>query len=384
MDLLEYQAKTLFRDMGIPVLASQRIYRPQDLKGLTIPYPVVLKSQVPTGGREKAGGVKFAENTIDAVAAAQTIFHLPIMGEYPDVVLAEAKYNAEQEFYLAVVLDTGARRPLLLGSRVGGIDAEMAMEQIQLVLVDQEFSPFYARRLTLKMGLQGGLIQSVSDIVEKMYRLFVEKDLDLVEINPLGVSRTGQVMALDGKVTLNDDGLGRHADLVTLVTKNAHCHSSNRELFIHQEQLQLVELEGNIGLLCNGNALTMTTLDLVYKAGGMPANFVNVGGDNQGGRIPAAMCERIERGLELIAKDKSVKVLLVNAIGSSTPGERLASAIASFLQRRSRDSQAIELQAIVRLVASDLPKVKALLEGLPVTVVESLDEAVDRAIARAN
>ena len=384
MDLLEYQAKALFRDMGIPVLPSERIYHPKDLKGLTIPYPVVLKSQVPTGGRGKAGGIKFAENTIDAVAAAQTIFQLPIVGEYPEVVLAEAKYNADQEFYLAVVLDTGARRPLLLGSRVGGIDAEAAMEQMQLVVVDQEFSPFYARRLALKMGLQGGLIQAVSNIVQKMYGLFVQKDLDLVEINPLGVSATGQVMALDGKVTLNDDALGRHSDLVILATKNAHCRSSTRDLSANAEPLRLVQLEGNIGLLCNGGALTMTTLDLIYKAGGMPANFVNVGGDAQAGWIPAAICSQIERGLELIAKDASVRVLLVNAIGSLVAGDRLAAAIASFWQRRSRDPQAGKLQAIVRLVASDPDRAKALLESLPVTVVESLDEAVDRAISLAN
>ena len=217
MDLLEYQAKSLFRQMAIPILPSQRIDNLADLKGLKIPYPVVLKSQVRAGGR--AGGIKFVENTIDAVAAAQTIFNLPIEDEYPQVLLAEAKYNADQELYLAVLLDPVARRPVLLGSRQGGMDVEGSIEQMQQVAVDQEFSPFYARRLTLKMGLQGDLIQSVSTIVEKMYRLFVEKDLDLVEINPLGISPRGEVMALDGKVTANDDALGRHPDLAALSEK---------------------------------------------------------------------------------------------------------------------------------------------------------------------
>ncbi|MBD0393360.1 MAG: acetate--CoA ligase family protein, partial [Microcoleus sp. C1-bin4] len=219
MDLLEYQAKSLFRQMAIPILPSQRIDNLADLKGLKIPYPVVLKSQVRAGGRGRAGGIKFVENTIDAVAAAQTIFNLPIEDEYPQVLLAEAKYNADQELYLAVLLDPVARRPVLLGSRQGGMDVEGSIEQMQQVAVDQEFSPFYARRLTLKMGLQGDLIQSVSTIVEKMYRLFVEKDLDLVEINPLGISPRGEVMALDGKVTANDDALGRHPDLAALSEK---------------------------------------------------------------------------------------------------------------------------------------------------------------------
>ena len=192
MDLLEYQAKELFREMGIPILPSQRIDHPKDLKGLQIPYPVVLKSQVRVGGRGKAGGIKFAANTIDAVAAAQMIFKLPILGEYPEVLLAEAKYNSQEEFYLAVVLDTAARRPVLLGSKTGGVEAEAVMSQMQLVVVDHEFSSFYARRLAVLMGLSGPLIQAVSDVVEKMYLLFAQKDLALVEINPLGVSSTGR------------------------------------------------------------------------------------------------------------------------------------------------------------------------------------------------
>ena len=115
MDLLEYQAKELFRDMGIPVLPSQRIERPKDIKALTLPYPLVLKSQVYIGGRGRVGGVRFVENTIDAIAAAQTIFNLPIMGEYPKLLLAEAKYDVERELYLAVTLNRSMRRPVLLG-----------------------------------------------------------------------------------------------------------------------------------------------------------------------------------------------------------------------------------------------------------------------------
>ncbi|MGK7921336.1 MAG: ATP-grasp domain-containing protein, partial [Trichodesmium sp.] len=166
MDLLEYQAKALFSEMGIPVLPSQRIDYPKDLKKLKIPYPVVLKSQVHAGERNRLGGIKFVENTIDAVAAAQTIFNLPIKDEYPEVLLAEAKYNPDQELYLAVVLDPIASRPVLLGSIQGGIDTETALKNMQQVVVNQEFSPFYARRLMVKIGLEGKLIELVSHIVE--------------------------------------------------------------------------------------------------------------------------------------------------------------------------------------------------------------------------
>ncbi|MGL5135034.1 MAG: ATP-grasp domain-containing protein, partial [Planktothrix sp.] len=269
MDLLEYQAKTLFREMGIPVLPSQSIENAQDLKGLKIPYPVVLKSQVRAGGRGKAGGIRFAENTIDAVAAAQMIFNLPIRGECPQVLLAEAKYDADRELYLAVTLDSGSRRPVLLGSQQGGVNVEATLSKIQQVIVDQDFSPFYARRLILKMGLQGDLILLVSAIVEKMYHLFVQKDLDLVEINPLGISPTGEVMALDGKVIANDGALGRHEDLITLLKAQEKCSSLSLPIISDQlfhPELNLVELQGNIGILCNGAGLTMATLDLIMQS----------------------------------------------------------------------------------------------------------------------
>ncbi|MEG4075537.1 succinate--CoA ligase subunit beta [Microcoleus sp. Pol14C2] len=408
MDLLEYQAKSLFRQMAIPILPSQRIDNPADLKGLKIPYPVVLKSQVRAGGRGRAGGIKFVENTIDAVAAAQTIFNLPIEDEYPQVLLAEAKYNADQELYLAVLLDPVARRPVLLGSRQGGMDVEGSIEQMQQVAVDQEFSPFYARRLTLKMGLQGDLIQSVSTIVEKMYRLFVEKDLDLVEINPLGISPTGEVMALDGKVTANDDALGRHPDLATLSGKRqssglarerrsphtsgdrSHSHSKvqqqpefdpkSKSPISNSESLQLIELDGNIAVLCNGVGLTMATLDAVTHQGGKPANFVNIGSLD---RYDAAnaLRDRAELGLELVAQDKSVKVILVNILGSASKTEEIIAAVVGYLERKARANR--HIQVVLRLVEIDADAVKKRLGQLPVQLASTLDEAAAASVSSA-
>ncbi len=408
MDLLEYQAKSLFRQMAIPILPSQRIDNPADLKGLKIPYPVVLKSQVRAGGRGRAGGIKFVENTIDAVAAAQTIFNLPIEDEYPQVLLAEAKYNADQELYLAVLLDPVARRPVLLGSRQGGMDVEGSIEQMQQVAVDQEFSPFYARRLTLKMGLQGDLIQSVSTIVEKMYRLFVEKDLDLVEINPLGISPTGEVMALDGKVTANDDALGRHPDLATLSGKRQssglarerrsphaggdrpHSQSKvqqspefdpkSKSPISNSESLQLIELDGNIAILCNGVGLTMATLDAVTHQGGKPANFVNIGSLDRY-YAANALRDRAELGLELVAQDKNVKVILVNILGSASKSEEIIAAVAGYLERKARANR--HIQVVLRLVEIDADAVKKRLGQLPVQLASTLDEAAAASVSSA-
>lgn len=410
MDLLEYQAKSLFRQMAIPILPSQRIDNLADLKGLKIPYPVVLKSQVRAGGRGRAGGIKFVENTIDAVAAAQTIFNLPIEDEYPQVLLAEAKYNADQELYLAVLLDPVARRPVLLGSRQGGMDVEGSIEQMQQVAVDQEFSPFYARRLTLKMGLQGDLIQSVSTIVEKMYRLFVEKDLDLVEINPLGISPRGEVMALDGKVTANDDALGRHPDLAALSEKkllgglarerrsphapgdrlnsNSKVQHSPRPEFdpksqspiSNSESLQLIELDGNIGILCNGVGLTMATLDAVTHQGGKPANFVNMG-SLEHYEAANALRDCAELGLELVAQDKNVKVILVNILGSASKSEEIIAAVAGYLERKARANR--HIQVVLRLVEIDADAVKKRLGQLPVQLASTLDEAAATSVSSA-
>ncbi|MCL6434052.1 MAG: succinate--CoA ligase subunit beta [Leptolyngbyaceae cyanobacterium HOT.MB2.61] len=392
MDLLEYQAKELFRGIGIPVLPSQRIDRPKDLKGLTIPYPVVLKSQVYIGGRGRVGGVRFVENTIDAVAAAQTIFNLPIMGEYPKALLAEAKYDADQEFYLAVVLNRSIRRPVLLGSQQGGIDVQAAMDQMQHVVVEQEFSPYYARRLALKMGLQGDLMISVAGILEKMYQLFIQKDLDLVEINPLGVSPSGTVMALDGKVTVNDDALARHPDLAAIL------ETQDKTAFEPLTELPVaMEADGQIGILCNGAGLTMATMDLICQAGGKPASFLNIGGETQWNSSSNILRQRLERGLELMTQTKQVRVLLVNLVSSLIPCDEIAGVITAFLKRRIREPRGVSEirpdtliihtlripQLVVRLVGSECDRAKARLADAQVTIADTLDDAVAQTIVLA-
>jgi succinyl-CoA synthetase beta subunit len=261
MDLLEYQAKDLFQEVGIPTLPSQRIDRPTDIKFLKIPYPVVLKSQVSVGHRGKVGGVRFVENTIDGIAAAQTMFNLPIFGEVPQVLLAEAKYDVSREFYLAVLIDYRSRRPVLLGSERGGMDLVAVMDSLQQVMIDDTFSPFYARKLAILMGLSGELLVQVSGIIEAMYRLMVAHDLDLVEINPLGVSNDGKLMALDGKVTVNDRAIIRHPKLQELMRQ------STRQNTMGRIPKALATGSGRIGLLVEGRGLAVATVVELQRAG---------------------------------------------------------------------------------------------------------------------
>lgn len=411
MDLLEYQAKELFQAMGIPVLPSQCISQPQDLKGLKIPYPVVLKSQVRRGGRGKAGGVRFAENTIDAIAAAQTIFNLPIMGDYPDIILAEAKYDADREFYLAVVLDTSLRRPVLLGSQEGGMNAEATLNQVQRVIVDQDFSPFYARRLAIKMGLKGKLIASVSTVVQKMYQLFLQEDLDLVEINPLGVSVNGDVMALDGKVTVNDTALNRHPHLTTLTARLAPPPTLPPVL----AQATRWELGGTIGLICNGTGLTLATLDMLYQAKGKAGSCLNLGGDVQADcelaasaltgenapLPPAGIPAQLTEALTLLSQNARLRVILVHLVCGALDAATLTAAIATYLKRQERLPRSHGLPALViRLLGPTQAATQAALATLsgdptiaapatdrtrgPIFCYETLSEAIAQAIDLAN
>lgn len=409
MDLLEYQAKELFREMGIPVLPSQRIDHTGDLKRLQIPYPVVLKSQVRAGGRGRVGGVRFAENTIDAIAAAQAIFNLPILGEYPQVLLAEAKYDVTREFYLAVTLDYNARRPVLLGSSQGGMNVEAVMEQMQQVIVEEEFSPFYARRLAVKMGLKGNLIGSVSCILEKMYQLFVQKDLDGLEINPLGVSSTGEVMALDGKITVNDAAFNRHPDLAMLaaempeseMTKETPLETYNNT---SQSSLNWVNRDGNIGILCNGSDLAIAIADLVTRAGGSPRLCLSVSEEASGDLSAASRGEKLEQELERFVQNKNIKVLLVNIVGSAAVNEEVASSIVNYLQRKVNDIPEVPSQAtrrfrprgsdrryeqkslpqfIVRLLGSEIDYSSEHFASMPVNWIDNLEDAIAQAVSLA-
>lgn len=414
MDLLEYQAKELFREIGIPVLPSQRIDHPTDLKRLKIPYPVVLKSQVPAGGRGKAGGIRFAENTIDAIAAARAIFNLPIVGRYPQVLLAESRYDAEQELYLAVILDYAIGRPVLLGSARGGIDTEAILKQMQRVVVEQEFSSFYARRLALKMGLQGQLIESVSGIIQKMYHLFIQKDLDVVEINPLGISARGEVMALDGKISANDNALGRHTELATLA-------STMPDSYLRRvPDLNWTDTEGNIGILCNDTCLAAATLDLVYQAKGKPARCLVLDGyANWDVHSASSPVQQLPSALKQITDIKGIKVILINILSSATASEQVAQIIANFLlsrfgevpllkvadqaepptgvssrshRERTNGTHTLSRQSVsltqlphfvVRIVGGKIDAAKERWVEIPVHWMDNLDEAVAQSISLA-
>ena len=403
MDLLEYQVKEWFRKIGIPVLPSQRINHPTDLKRLKIRYPIVLKSQVYGDKRALAGGVRFVETTIDAIAAAQNIFNLPILGELPDVLLAEAKFDVEKEFYLAVVLDTAACRPVLLGCDEADVDWEHAENKIQHVVVEQDFSPFYARRLALKMGLRGKMMQSVSAIVEKMYQLFTQKELDLVEINPLAVSGSSQVMALNGNVRVNDRAIARHPEIATMaakMTKRSYSSHVNHNF----NSWNGLYLTGNVGIIGNGVGSLMTTLDSVANAGGEPGTCLNLRHSPSTDTLHTSFSDRLEAALHMMAENRKTQVILINFLGTIPESGKVSDAIDKFIQNFARGlkphigsshgSKSLRYRTfprlVLRLAGSEYKSDREYLASLKtprdlnVVVVENLDEAVNQAVRVAS
>ena len=410
MDLLEYQAKQLFDEVGIPVLPSQTIDDSTEIKKLQIPYPVVLKSQVRAGGRSRAGGIRFVENTIDAIAAARAIFNLPIIGEYPQVLMAEARYDAEREFFLAVVLDYQLQFPVLLGSASGGINIEALLENMQKVVVEEEFSAFYARRLAIKMGLQGVLLQSVSAILEKMYHLFVDKDLDIIEINPLGVSTDGEIMALDGKITVNDRALKRHPDLISLAMPKPSLSEETSDP--EPRLLEGVDDKGNIGIICNSALLAQATWDLIAQEKGKLACCLIVGETDEGELLSASsLTMQMEQALERALAVPGLKTLLINVLGGTPITQAVAQAMERYWQpqieqitqtkteerteratggtsrrRKTRSSPRQEVESpqwVVRLAVAEIEPIREQLAAMPIHWNDDLESAVSQTISLA-
>lgn len=337
MDLLEYQAKQLFEQVDIPILPSQSISHPSELKSLHIPYPIVLKSQVLASGRAKAGGVKFVENTIDAIAAAQSIFNLPIEGEYPKVILAEARYDAENEFFLAIMLDYALKRPVLLGSSHGGINIEILLDNLQTCVIEEEFSPFYARRLVKQMGLTGKAIASVSKIIEKMYDLFITHDLDIIEINPLAINANGEVMALDGKIRVNDYALNRHPNLLKSLTRETHQLSSTINQYHQNSMIKEVnkpiltlDFDSNLAIISDTVDTTIFTVNsFIFKEQKINSCYLLVNQNIKNEK------EQINELFSSILDNSNIDVVLINISSWSNTVDLLIQKIEQYFHKQT-------------------------------------------------
>ena len=358
MKLFEYEAKQLFHEAGINVpKGSQTIHYPEEIVFLKLNYPIVLKTQVLTGGRGKAGGIKFANNITEAIENAEQLFNLPIKGEKPKALLLDPKVPIKKEFYLAITLDREYKCPILIGSSEGGMEIESSHSAKIVPVYGGDYSAHYGRKLAYEMGLNGN----------KLYALYEKYDLELAEINPLAQLEDGSIIALDGKITVSDDALDRQPKFNGL--KVHHLNDlSEREQRAAMSGLNLVELgEGSIGILCNGAGLTMATMDLVQFKGGKPANFLDVGGGANRNKVNAA--------LNLVIKNPNVKVILINILGGITACDEVAAPLIDFKQKYP------DHKLVIRLLGNNQAKARELLKGTGIEFIDDLDSAVNAAVA---
>src|SRR3954464_13701612 len=318
MDLLEYQGKQLFAQFGIPVSEGRVARTPEQARQAAeeLGGPVVVKAQVLTGGRGKAGGVKLADDPADAEQKAKDIIGLDIRGHVVERLWIEKASDIAKEYYLSVTFDRGAKQPLFMFTTQGGVEIEEVATSDPDALVRlhvdplEGFQPWVARRLVYGAGVSdAGEQKQLADIVAKLYRCFVESDAMLTEINPLIVTPDGEVKALDSKFTVDDSALYRHPDIAELRDTSAADHL---EAFAREKGVTYVKLDGEVGILGNGAGLSMSTVDVVVVAGGRPANFCDLGGGGS--------AEGVVDALDVITRDPQVRSILFNIFRGVTPG----------------------------------------------------------------
>ena len=342
MDLLEYQGKELFRRFGIPVSEGRLATTPAEARSAAeqIGGQVVVKAQVLTGGRGKAGGVKLADGPQDAEQKAKEIIGLDINGHVVEKLWVESASDIAKEYYLSVTFDRGAKQPLFMFTTRGGVEIEQVAEESPDALIRlhvdplEGFQPWVARRLIYGARVEDPSEQKqIADIIGKLYRCFVECDAMLAEINPLIVTPDGQVKALDSKFTVDDSALYRHPDIAEFRELSA---ADPLEAFARVKGVTYVKLDGYVGILGNGAGLSMSTVDVVVVAGGKPANFCDLGGggDSQG----------VIDALEVITRDDQVRSILFNIFGGITRCDEVARGILEALEQMQ-----ITLPIVVRL-----------------------------------
>jgi len=331
VDLYEYQGKELFRRFGIPVSEGRLATTPAEARAAAeeLGGQVVVKAQVLTGGRGKAGGIKLAEGPDDAEQKADEILGLDIRGHVVRKLWIESASDIAKEYYLSLTFDRGTKKPLFMLTTEGGVEIEEVAatnpDALSRLHVDplEGFQPYQARRLIYGAGIEDESEQKqILGIVEKLYRCFVESDAMLCEINPLIVTPDGEVRALDSKFTVDDNALFRHPDVAEMRDPDAY---PPEERAAREKDVTYVKLDGEVGILGNGAGLVMSTLDVIALVGGRPANFCDLGGggDAQG----------VVDALEVITGDPQVKSILFNIFAGITRCDVVAQGILQALSQ---------------------------------------------------
>ncbi len=354
MDLFEYQGKQFFGSFGIPVSAGDVVQTVEDAVSVAErldTYPVVVKAQVQVGGRGKAGGIKLANNVDEVREHAGNILGMDIKGHTVERVWIEVASDIAEEYYASFTLDRSAKKHLGMLSAQGGVEIEAVAEEnpdaIAKIWIDpvDGLTEAVCREWVAAAALNPAATDGAVDILLKLYRAYVDGDADLVEINPLILKPTGEVHALDAKVTLDGNADFRHEWAEYEATQER----DEREQAAHDKGLQYVGLDGSVGIIANGAGLAMSTLDVVNQAGGKPANFLDIGG--------GANADVMAGALEVINNDPAVRSIFINIFGGITRGEEVANGIVEALGRVD-----ISSPIVIRLDGTNAEEGRAILE----------------------
>lgn len=380
MDLFEYQARDLFEAKGVPVLGGAVATTPEEARNAAekLGGKVVVKAQVKIGGRGKAGGVKLAENPDDAFEKAKAILGMDIKGHLVRKVMIAQAAPIESEYYLAILLDRAARSFLVMASVAGGMDIEEVAhktpEKLARVHVNanQGLDKSKAIEIVKKGAFPEDVVNDVADVLVTLWKTFQESDATLVEVNPLVKTKDGRIIALDGKVTLDDNAAFRHPDHESLID---HAATNPLEALAKEKDLNYVKLEGEVGVIGNGAGLVMSTLDVVAYAGEKygvkPANFLDIGG--------GASAQVMADGLSIILGDLAVRSVFVNVFGGITACDAVANGIVQALEMLG-DKATKPL--VVRLDGNNVLEGRRILNEANHPLVTQLD-TMDGAAARA-
>ena len=377
MKLQEYQSKRLFGKFGIPIPEGDVATTPEEARQIAeqLGGAVVVKAQVLVGGRGKAGGVKLAKTPAEAEAHARNILGMDIKGLTVEKVLIDPAADIKEEVYLAVILDRAARQIAIMASAAGGMDIEEVAattpEKIVTVRIDPALglTSFQTRELAYGIGLTDKQqVRQFSKIVGQLYNVYTNTDANLAEINPLVIQGDGSLLAVDGKVDLDDNALYRQPDLAAQRDAGEETQS---ERDAREAGLTYIDLDGTIGCMVNGAGLAMATMDVIKLYGGSPANFLDIGG--------GAKAEKVAKAIEIILRDPRVDVILFNIFGGITRGDEVAKGILTALEQVKTD-----IPMVARIVGTRAAEGRALLAEAQMETAETLAEAAQKAVSLSN
>jgi succinyl-CoA synthetase beta subunit len=379
MKIHEFQAKKIFAEYGIPIPRGEVAKTPEEARAIAekLGGTVVVKAQIHAGGRGKGGGVKVVKNAEEAFQAAKTIIGMNLVthqtgpqGRKVKQVLVEEGLAVEKELYMGVVLDRAQAVPVIMASEAGGMDIEEVAaktpEKILKVAVDPAtgFTAYHARKISYGLNLNAELVKKAAPFIASLYKIFLARDCSLIEINPLVITADGTMLALDAKMTFDDDGLFRHPELKELFDVD---EQEPLEVEAGKNKLNYIKLDGNVGCMVNGAGLAMATMDIIKIAGGEPANFLDVGG--------GASAEQVENAFRILLSDASVKVVLINIFGGILRCDRVANGIVEAAKRIE-----MKLPMVVRLEGTNSEEARRILKesGLKFDVATTFEDAAQK------